>query len=1133
MKKTNRIISSLMLGTISLASFAQGYTMKVDGTDYRLKDGATILLSEAEDGQATLYFNSEDKTLLIPAKSISFDPSVVESSYQNLLNSLEYNYYQTTDGFGYGSIMVARDAMTADVIRSNNGYNWFGSLYENVMLPNYRAIAHYWKYYFNSISYCNRLINALESLDKRTEEQDNYLAVGYAFRALNYLDLARMYEYLPTDATLPVSVLGKNLTYLTVPIVTDVFSIDDKFISDSPRATRQEMKEFILSDLEKAERLMPKANVADKRFPGYVAVLGLKARLGMWVEDYQMALQASGQAINLGYNSPLSESEILDVQNGFNTLSPSSWIWGVQPSYSQGLNSWGSWMSGENLDGYVGVNLEPTIPVSLYSRIGDNDPRKLLYKVSGNEPHQSDNYYSLSSYASLKFRVKENDYALAAYPLMRIEELILINAEALVRCNYLNPGKTALEEFVQKHRDSSYECPGNTAEEVIDAIFEQKRIELWGEGQIFFDYKRLNKSVDRTLPEDEWPDSYAFKTTARPAWMNVVFPASAYSSFTGLNGAENPSTNGLYAQNGGYTVGTPEVDAYFTDGILSDLIGDNGLIRELKVKIKSSQEGREITIENPYKDLISQYASFISFTDSTNTHQLRFNVNDSLVSIPEQQIGVKFKGIPVSLKSVQNGVVRNGVITFPKNSIAVVLLGQQTIVNKNGQFCLRLNVSGVNNGARIGYYGSFYPGKNQWQIRYENGKKQIRIKFYPENVDKIRVGAMPLNYNNLDSYIDSIASGRIEYSTVGADSTAWITIPDNVNDCYLLAVGSRNGSIVATQTISLNDIDPTLCDFYYFTDMTDPDGNEMAKFQVWFHGYVKQGYVALVKESMTDAQVLDAWKQNSLPGIYKVKMEYSSRMAYAFPHYPAKMARYRLAVIGEMQDGSVQILRTRYEDHWFSVHPSVNLRMETQYYPDSIGTIAYVEYRFQNAPSKLRYELIDADSNETIYSGEPSVSANEYAVSFNPQPGVAYMSVLTALDQDGDLLEQVKSNPRVLVEDYVVVATLSNQSEFWEETNPVTLEYSAKEDMYRISNWLLGGTITFRWDRNTNQITMAEDMYATGFLYSNEYMTYANAIAPDCTFRYEDGSFYFIFRFDVPGLGTFGYYMETFSILEE
>ncbi len=46
-------------------------------------------------------------------------------------------------------------------------------------------------------------------------------------------------------------------------------------------------------------------------------------------------------------------------------------------------------------------------------------------------------------------------------------------------------------------QSASYTCTASSKEEFIDAVWFQRRIELWGEGQSWFDIMRLKKPVHR------------------------------------------------------------------------------------------------------------------------------------------------------------------------------------------------------------------------------------------------------------------------------------------------------------------------------------------------------------------------------------------------------------------------------------------------------------------------------------------------------------------------------------------------------------------------------------------------------------------------------------------------------------
>ena len=59
---------------------------------------------------------------------------------------------------------------------------------------------------------------------------------------------------------------------------------------------------------------------------------------------------------------------------------------------------------------------------------------------------------------------------------------------------------------------------------LIDEILFQKRIELWGEGLILFDMKRLNKSILNS--SNNAPSGARVDTEGRAPWWNQTIPVS-------------------------------------------------------------------------------------------------------------------------------------------------------------------------------------------------------------------------------------------------------------------------------------------------------------------------------------------------------------------------------------------------------------------------------------------------------------------------------------------------------------------------------------------------------------------------------------------------------------------------------
>lgn len=470
--------------------------------------------------------------------------------------------------WGYGSIMHVRDVMTGDMPIASSGYDHYSYWEENQYQGEGYVFAQFiWNYYWKSILTTNKLLAAFPE-EKATEIQKGYVGAAHAYRAMFYLDLARMFEYLPTDGTEMPNKAGNDVTGLTVPIVDENTTEEQSY--NNPRVTREKMAEFILKDLDKAEELIPLLLISDHTMPHLDAVYGLKARYYMWLEDYENAKKYARLAIDEAGTNPMTEEECLSTSKGFNNIT--CWMWGSQlvkenDVVQTGIVNWTSWMSNETSFGYAAQRTGGPylmIDASAYDRIDDNDFRKRMWKAPKNTALEGKTEFLTSSnsrygnfgdwlptYASAKFRPCEgnpddvNLAAASAYPLMRVEEMYFIEAEAAEHVS-AGSGKILLENFMNSYRmvdENVYTCPDDN---VIDEIVFQKRIELWGEGHTFYDIKRLDMPVVRKYEGSNFYSSAQFNTTRRPAWMNLCIIQSEKNANSALVGFENPDPSGVY-----------------------------------------------------------------------------------------------------------------------------------------------------------------------------------------------------------------------------------------------------------------------------------------------------------------------------------------------------------------------------------------------------------------------------------------------------------------------------------------------------------------------------------------------------------------------------------------------------------
>lgn len=463
--------------------------------------------------------------------------------------------------WGYGSQMHIRDVMGEDMAIRSSGYDWYSGWETNTAIgEGYARTQLIWNYYYRYILTANNLLSAIDPSDA-TELQLGYLGAGYAVRAHAYLDIARMCEFLENDRTSAVNAAGNNVLNLTVPIVTEATTEEEA--GNNPRATREQMYNFILSDLNHAEEYIVHFARPMKVFPDLAVVYGLKARLYLWVGDYANAQLYARKAIDEDHSVPMTQAQCLSKTNGFNDLSVSSWMWGAQmvaedDVVQSGILNWTSWMSNETNYGYASAGPYLMINAKTYDQISDDDFRKLLWKAPTGSPLAGQTPFidntlgaSLPTYASIKFRPNEgnmDDYKTAsssAYPLMRVEEMYFIEAEAAVHQNPAQ-GKDLLENFMKTYRYASYSCSASDVDGVVAEIIFQKQVELWGEGLNFFDYKRLNMPVTRGYTGTNFANAVRFNTTTRPAWMNFCIVQTEKNNNLAVMGYENPDPSDKY-----------------------------------------------------------------------------------------------------------------------------------------------------------------------------------------------------------------------------------------------------------------------------------------------------------------------------------------------------------------------------------------------------------------------------------------------------------------------------------------------------------------------------------------------------------------------------------------------------------
>ena len=526
------------------------------------------------------------------------------------------NYGYHAD-YGISAIHLMTESMLEDLtVGGDLGYYWFGAFFQNVSMgPTFIYNSYFWDCYYTWIRLANKIIAMAGNLDSQSVASIRD-AVGqtYVYRAMFYLDLARLYEPKDNDLA-PISDAIKGLT---VPIVDE--NTTEEIARNNPRATREDLYEFIFEDLEKAQKYLSTQS-GSYSSPSRTVVDGLYARayleLGAAHKEegntatadnyYAKAAYYARKVISESGKTPLTAEQWHDARTGFNDgSSNNSWIWGLTLSTENASNIITNiaHLASEAVWGYSILSL-PSISKATYDRISYDDFRKWSwldpdytwnpssanytpnhgYQFAGADDaltgletwdiYTAGDYffYEAKPYVNIKFRpangqcVEYTEGNCADHVLMRIEEMYFIEMEAVAKMSKngsvrvekedgteeritikagVDEAKKLLNTFMQSYRYGTYDCGSINSElAFIQEMLFQKRIEFWGEGILYFDYKRLDQGITRGYRETNFPAVARFNCDGRSPQWNIPIPEAEYQANTALQSVNNPDPTGL------------------------------------------------------------------------------------------------------------------------------------------------------------------------------------------------------------------------------------------------------------------------------------------------------------------------------------------------------------------------------------------------------------------------------------------------------------------------------------------------------------------------------------------------------------------------------------------------------------
>ena len=462
--------------------------------------------------------------------------------------------------YGYPSLCVQREVMGNDLTIADNPYGWYSTEQTNMGLSATSQFVQIpWLIYTKLIALANDVIRMNPDLDAIIDDNKGYVGAAYAYRALAMLDMAQLYEFKANKYTSKEGIEG-----LTVPYLHENMDVD--YAKNNPRMPKADYLEKIYESLDAAVLLLDGHSPStDKTLPDLAVTYGLYARAKLYEGDYAKAKEYAELALSSGSYSPLTKEQWTSVTTGFNDAdSQNSWMLCTRTSSESsvvktGIINFVSFMSNENVYGYggPGAGAYAEVDARFYSQIPDTDFRKLSWKAPAGHPLEASVSFvpatesypgsaALPTYGAIKFRPGDgnpDDYMTGSatdFPMMRMEEMKFIIAE----CDARNGDATALVDIV-KTRNPEYTCT-LTGNDLIREVLFQKRIEFWGEGIVFFDYKRCPEflQLNRGYEGTNHPELARYNCDGLAPWFN--FPLNGYEAQDNkaLTETNNPDPSG-------------------------------------------------------------------------------------------------------------------------------------------------------------------------------------------------------------------------------------------------------------------------------------------------------------------------------------------------------------------------------------------------------------------------------------------------------------------------------------------------------------------------------------------------------------------------------------------------------------
>ena len=387
--------------------------------------------------------------------------------------------------FVYGDVHAGDDYQYNNLGGSNRASFYYDMNYQTAS----EFTSSTWKSPYIVIGRANRIIAAAEggALSDAAEAKatiDQYAAEAKVLRALAHFDLVRIYGKPYTEDQ------GASLG---VPLVTEVLESNAK----PARSTVAEVYTQVVKDLTEA---ISSNALATETEPGYVSVWGAKAilsRVYLNMGDYANALSVAEDIIKKNSGAALWTRDQYFKAWDASTPNESEFLFRLNVAGSTDNNDLNGIGNLQQRDGYKEMVATKKFVDMLTS--DPKDVRNDMFLPAKAEKEVA--VYGTNKVFLNKLRGQGGNLRnVTIVPIIRLSEVYLTAAE----CAFRNNDKTKAVEYLNdlvKNRTTTVASLATVDNITLDRILIERRKELIGEGQRYFDALRNNETITRYTSE--------------------------------------------------------------------------------------------------------------------------------------------------------------------------------------------------------------------------------------------------------------------------------------------------------------------------------------------------------------------------------------------------------------------------------------------------------------------------------------------------------------------------------------------------------------------------------------------------------------------------------------------------------